>query len=108
MRPPVPCFRNTSLCRLLFYFLAGPHPRSLTPSSASADALADRHGRRRLLLARGAPPRSLMPSSASAETVKCVGAPPPPPAPLLVAFAPRNSSRLPRGTYAEPHANARG
>src|SRR5262245_4575801 len=38
------------------YFLVGPHPHSLMPSSASFVALADRHGRSRYLLSRGAPP----------------------------------------------------
>src|SRR6185503_7861160 len=31
----------------IFYFLAGPHPRSLMPLSTSAGALVDRHSRRR-------------------------------------------------------------
>ena len=37
----------------IIYFLAGPHPRSPMPMSASAVALADRHGRGRYSLPVG-------------------------------------------------------
>src|SRR5258705_3565564 len=35
----------------IIYFLVGPHPHSLMPLSTSANALVDRHGRRRSYLA---------------------------------------------------------
>src|SRR2546425_6456352 len=42
---------------VIFYFLAGPHPRSLMPRVRHALlACARWHGRRRFLLSRGAPP----------------------------------------------------